>query len=258
MRDILTDLEGTPADPTETIRQAGRRTLPKRFYQEVTTRPGADGFEILLDGRPVRTPAKAKLAVPHLPLAEALAEEWAAQGPEIDPSTMPLTRLVNVALDGVARERSAVAEEIVRYMGTDLLLYRAEGPDSLVARQAAQWDPVLEWLHQSYGARFFLAEGIRHVAQPQDMLDRAAALVPVDDVLVLTALSSLTALTGSAFLAVAVAQGAIDAEAAWAAAHVDEDWNIERWGEDSAATDRRRARKAEMLAAVRLLELSRN
>ncbi len=257
MRDILTDLEGTPADPTETIRQAGRRTLPKRFYTEVSTRQGEEGFEILLDGRPVRTPAKAKLAVPQAALAEALAAEWAAQGTEIDPSTMPLTRLVNVALDGVANERAAVAEEIVRYMGTDLLLYRAEGPDSLVARQAAQWDPVLDWLHQSHGARFFLAEGIRHVAQPQDMLDRAAALVPVDDVLALTALSSITALTGSAFLAVAVAQGAIDAETAWAAAHVDEDWNIERWGEDSAATHRRLARKAEMLAAVRLLELSR-
>lgn len=257
MRDILTDLEGTPADPTESIRQAGRRTLPKRFYKEVSTRQGEEGFEILLDGRPVRTPAKTRLAVPQEALAQALAEEWAAQGAEIDPSTMPLTRLVNVALDGVARERPAVAEEIVRYMGTDLLLYRAEGPDSLVARQAAHWDPVLDWLHQNHGARFFLAAGIRHVAQPQDMLDRAAALVPVDDTLALTALSSITALTGSAFLAVAVAQGAIDAEAAWAAAHVDEDWNIERWGEDSAAAHRRAARKAEMLAAVRLLELSR-
>lgn len=257
MRDILSDLEGSPADPTESIRQDGRRTLPKRFYKDVSIRQADGGFEILLDGRPVRTPAKTRLAVPQEALAQALAAEWAAQGTQIDPSTMPLTRLVNVALDGVANERAAVAEEIVRYMGTDLLLYRAEGPESLVARQAAQWDPVLDWLHQSHGARFFLAEGIRHVAQPQEMLDRAAALVPVDDTLTLTALSSITALTGSAFLAVAVAAGGIDAEAAWAAAHVDEDWNIERWGEDTAAAHRRAARKAEMLAAVRLLELSR-
>ncbi len=257
MRDILTDLEGTPTDPGEGIRAAGRRVLPKRFYKEVTARSGEAGFEILLDGRPVRTPAKRPFAVPTAALAEALAQEWDAQGTEIDPTTMPLTRLVNVALDGVAHEPDAVAEEMIRYMGTDLLLYRADGPDGLVARQATHWDPVLAWLDRSHDARFFLAEGIRHVAQPEDMISRTAALVPVADTLALTALSSITTLTGSAFLALAVAAGALDAEAAWTAAHVDEDWNIERWGEDAEAAHRRAARKAEMLAAVRLLELAR-
>ncbi len=255
MRDILSDLEQSPLDPAEAIRAQGRRTLPKRFYKEVTVAEGEGGHEVRLDGRPLRTPAKAKLAVPSAALAAALAEEWAAQGVEIDPFTMPLTRLVNVALDGVARNPQEVKEEIVRYMGSDLLLYRAEGPEGLVARQATHWDPVLAWLDRAHDARFFLAEGIRHVEQPADMVARVAALVGTDDPLSLAALSTLTALTGSAFLAVALANGVLDADAAWRAAHVDEDWTIERWGEDAEATARRAAREKEMRAAVRLLDL---
>lgn len=257
MRDILTDLDRDPIDPAASIRAEGRRALPKRFYKEVSTRSGEGGFEILLDGRPMRTPARARLAVPTQALADALVQEWAAQGAEIDPVSMPLTRLVNVALDGVAQNRDAVADEIVAYMGSDLLLYRAEGPEGLVARQAEQWDPVLDWLNTAHGARFFLAEGIRHVEQPADMVARVAALLPRADALALAALSTLTALTGSAFLAVALAQGALDADTAWRAAHVDEDWTVERWGEDAEATARRAARERDMRAAVRLLDLAR-
>lgn len=255
MRDILEDLDRDPIDPAASIRAEGRRNLPKRFYKEVITRQGEAGFEILLDGRSVRTPARAVLAMPTQALAEAVAAEWAAQDQLIDPITMPLTRLVNVALDGVAKTRDEVADEIVRYMGSDLLLYRAEGPEGLVARQAEHWDPVLAWLDEAYDARFFLAQGIRHVAQPADMVARVAAALPREDALALAALSTLTALTGSAFLAVALLAGRLDADAAWTAAHVDEDWTIERWGEDAEATARRAARAVEMRAAVRLLEL---
>ncbi|GGF63331.1 ATPase [Azorhizobium oxalatiphilum] len=255
MRDILNDLDRDPIDPAASIRAEGRKNLPKRFYKEVSTRAGDSGFEILLDGRSVKTPARVPLAVPTQALADAVAAEWAAQEQLIDPMTMSLTRLVNVALDGVANTREEVADEIVRYMGSDLLLYRAEGPEGLVARQAEHWDPVLAWLDETYGARFFLAEGIRHVAQPEDMVARVAAALPREDVLALAALSTLTALTGSAFLAVALLGGRLDADAAWKAAHVDEDWTIERWGEDAEATARRTARELEMRAAVRLLDL---
>ncbi|MGU3493418.1 ATP12 family chaperone protein [Xanthobacteraceae bacterium A53D] len=257
MRDILNDLEGEPLDPGRNIRAEGKRALPKRFYKDVSVGEGEGGFEVLLDGRPVRTPARSRLAVPSRPLAEALAEEWRAQATVIDPIAMPLTRLVNVALDGVANTADEVADEIVRYMGSDLLLYRAEGPDGLTARQAEHWDPVLDWLDRAHDARFFRAEGIVHVKQPEDMVAKVAALLPRDNPLRLAALSTLTALTGSAFLAVALDKGEIDGDAAWRAAHVDEDWTIERWGEDAEAAARRVAREVEMRAAVRLLDLTR-
>ncbi|MEP9377854.1 ATP12 family protein [Aquabacter sp. CN5-332] len=254
MRDLV-DGTGDAPDPAGAVRAAQRQALPKRFYTEVSVGEGEDGlFRVLLDGRPVRTPARALLAVPSRALAEALAEEWAAQKDEIDPFSMPLTRLVNVALDGVAADPEASAEEIVRYAGTDLLCYRAEGPDRLVTRQGEHWDPVLDWFRTAHGARFMLSAGIRHVEQPAETLARIAALVPRDP-LRLAAAASLTTLMGSALLALALVHGRLSADEAWAAAHVDEDWNREQWGEDELATARRVAREAEMQAAVRLLRL---
>lgn len=255
MRDLIENIGDSP-DPVEAARAAQRQPLPKRFYQHVSVGETPDGtFQILLDSRPVRTPARALLALPSRALAEAVAEEWRAQGDEIDPLRMPLTRLVNVALDGVAKDPGSAVEEVLGYAGTDLLCYRAEGPDGLVARQNARWDPVLDWLRLAHGARFMLSEGIRHVAQPPETLARVSALVP-RDVLPLAAVVSLTGLMGSALLALAVAQGRISPDEAWAAAHVDEDWNRDQWGEDEAAAARRAARKTEMLAAARLLQLA--
>lgn len=257
MRDFLTDLEdgARPEDPVARARAAQRAPLPKRFYKDVTIGEEAGGvFTILLDGRPVRTPARARLEVPTRPLAEALVAEWQAQEEEIDPFSMPLTRLVNVALDRVAAEVDAVRDEVVRYAGSDMLLYRAESPQGLVDRQARHWDDVLDWMRDAHGARFYLAEGICHVAQPEEALARVRALVP-EQPLELAAIHSMTTLTGSALLALAVAYGHKDAPAAWGAAHVDEDWNRDQWGEDEQAAARRAAREKEMAAAARLLTL---
>jgi len=257
MRDLMSDLEAggdPPGDPMARAQAAQRPPRPKRFYAAAAVGEADGGFSVLLDGRPVRTPARGLLKAPTRPLAEALVAEWAAQGQEIDPFTMPLTRLVNVALDRVAPEAQAVADEVASYAGTDLLFYRADGPDALIARQAQHWDPVLDWMHDTHGARFFLSEGIRHVAQPAEALERVRALVPMDP-LPLSAVHLMTTLTGSALLALAVAHGRLDADAAWAAAHVDEDWNRDQWGEDEIAAARRAARRIDMDAAVALLRL---
>ncbi len=255
MRELMEDLEGGGEDPVTRARAAQRAPRMKRFYTTVTTGPAEDGgFVILLDGKSVRTPARGLLRAPTQALASAMAEEWAAQESEIEPSSMPLTRLVNVALDRVTPEAAAVREEVASYTGTDMLFYRAEGPDSLVRRQAAHWDPVLAVFADRHGARFFLAEGIRHVAQPPEALAAAAALIPQDPLL-LAAVHSMTTLTGSALLALALAGGHLDADAAWAAAHVDEDFNREQWGEDEIASARRSARRIEMDAAARLVAL---
>lgn len=255
MRDLIEGLDdGTPDDPLARARAAQRVPLPKRFYKEVSVGEGEGGFTILLDGRPVRTPARGLLAVPTRALAEAMAAEWMAQETEINPFLMPLTRLVNVALDRVAPEAEAVREEVVRYAGSDMLFYRADGPQGLVGRQAARWDPVLDWLRDAHDARFFLTEGVRHVTQPDVALARVRALVP-ENPLALAAVHSMTTLTGSALLALAVSGGVLDADAAWTAAHVDEDWNRDQWGEDEMATARRVARRTEMDAAAQLLAL---
>ncbi|MEP9356565.1 ATP12 family protein [Xanthobacter sp. KR7-65] len=256
MRDFLEEIDtGEPGeDPVARVRAAQKISLPKRFYSAVSVGEAEGGFTILLDGRPVRTPARGLLLAPTRALAEALAAEWAAQEKEINPFLMPLTRLVNVALDRVAPEMDAVAAEVARYAGTDMLFYRAEGPQKLLDRQAARWDPVLDWMHAQHGARFFLAEGVRHVTQPAEALAQVEALVP-RAALALAAVHSMTTLTGSALLALAVAQGTLSAEDAWSAAHVDEDFNREQWGEDEIASARRAARWTEMEAAARLLAL---
>lgn len=265
MRELLTDLDGggeadpkspdpSSPDPVTRAQAAQRPQRPKRFYAAVSVGETEGGFTVLLDGRPVRTPARGLLKVPTRALAEALAREWDAQATEIDPLSMPLTRLVNVALDRVAAEPAAVREEVVRYAGTDMLFYRAEGPAGLVERQARHWDPVLAWAREAHRAPFFLAEGVCHVAQPEAALARIGALVP-EAPLPLAAVHVMTTLTGSALLALAVAQGAIDADAAWQAAHVDEDWNRDLWGEDEIAAARRAARRLEMDAAVAVLSL---
>ncbi len=256
MRDLMADLEEGQDDPLARARAAQRAPLPKRFYKEVSVGEADGGFTVLLDGRPVRTPGRGLLQVPVRAVAEAMAGEWAAQGEHINPFSMPLTRLVNVALDRVAPEMAPVREEMVRYAGTDMLFYRAEGPQGLVDRQARHWDPVLDWMREAHGARFFLSQGIRHVTQPEDALAEVAALVP-DAPLALAAAHSMTTLTGSALLALAVAGGRLDVDAAWDAAHVDEDWNRDQWGEDEIAAQRRAARRTEMDAAALLMALLR-
>jgi chaperone required for assembly of F1-ATPase len=249
-------------DPVEAARRAVRPVLRRRVYKTVSIAAGESGhgesgYAVHLDGKPVRTPARRLLAVPAAELAGALAEEWVAQGEYIDPAKMPLTRLANTIIDGVAAARGEIAAEIRKYLGSDLVFYRAETPAPLRARQAQQWDPIVAWAHQALGADFKLGAGVVHVAQPAAALDAAGAAIPddagPDDDWRLGALHVATTLTGSVLIALALMRGAISAEAAWAAAHVDEDWNIEQWGRDEIALQRRAFRFAEFQAAAAVL-----
>jgi chaperone required for assembly of F1-ATPase len=264
MRDIFTEIfENQVLDPTEAARRAVRPRLRKRFYSQAAAGDEiAAGFPVLLDGRPVKTPAGHALAAPTLALAQALAAEWNAQGDEIDPARMPLTRLANAVIDGVAEKPQEVADEIAKYLGSDLVFYRAETPEGLIVRQSELWDPLLAWAHETYGARFMTVEGVMHAAQPAEALAAVRSGLPADasnrnDIWRLGALSSITSLTGSALIALALAHAALDVDAAWAAAHVDEDWQMQQWGRDELALAARAFREAEMRAAATVLELVR-
>jgi chaperone required for assembly of F1-ATPase len=259
MRDILNDLEAgkylSDPDPVRRAQIQMKTPLPKRFYKNVSVASAAEGFVVHLDGKPVRTPAKTILALPTAAAAQLVADEFAAQKENIDPVTMPVTRLVNTAIDGVATDTQAVLEDILRFSSSDLLCYRADAPEKLVQRQAEAWDPVIDWARAALGARFVFAEGVMHVEQPREAIGAIGIHLKLrDEPLRLAALHLMTSLTGSALLALAVDAGELDVEAAWAAAHVDEDWQIEHWGEDSEALHRRKMRKADMLAAANLLE----
>jgi chaperone required for assembly of F1-ATPase len=247
----MTDL---PPDPMRAAQSNMRPSLPKRFYASAAVTAGEGGFALQLDGRGARTPAKNPLVASTRALAALVAEEWSAQGETIDPATMPATRIVNSAIDGVATKMSEVRAEIVAYAGADLLCYRADGPAELVDAQALAFDPALKWAREALGARFVLSEGVTHVAQP-DLTIAAirTVLAAVVDPFALAALHVMTTLTGSAILALAVAKRRLSAGEAWRAAHVDEDFQISRWGEDVDAAKRRLARWREMEAAGRVL-----
>jgi chaperone required for assembly of F1-ATPase len=256
MREIFTEIfENQPLDPREAARRGGRPNLRKRFYSQVQVngRVGeGEGFALLLDDKPVKTPARRLLAAPSRALAEKIAAEWDAQINVIDPGHMPLTRLANAVIDAVANAPRPVADEVTQYLGSDLLCYRAETPAGLIALQSQHWDPVLAWARDALGARFVLGLGVMHVAQPSEAVAAAAARIPTDHWR-LGAVSSITTLTGSALLALALNAGALDAEAAWASAHVDEDWQTSQWGKDDAARERQAYRFAEFEAAVAVL-----
>lgn len=242
------------AGPVKIASDSLAKPLAKRFYSEASV-AGVDSCEVQLDGRAVRTPKKHKLVAPTHALAEAIAAEWRAQGKSIDPATMPLTRFANTALDAVAGALDAVAADIAAYAASDLLLYRADGPDKLTQLQARHWDNVLAWAARELDAPFTTAVGVMPIAQPPAAILAIAAALEPHDAFRLTALHVLTTLSGSALLALAHARGALDADAAWAAAHVDEDYQISLWGEDAEAAARRNARRAEFDAASRMLTL---
>lgn len=240
-------MAGSPTKPDA-------RALPKRFYMEATVGARADGgFRILLDGRPVRTPAKAELLLPTKALADAVAAEWGAQGAHIDPASMPITRIVNSTLDGVIPRRAEVEAEIVRYAGNDLVCYRAEAPEALVQRQTAAWDPIIAWATAELGVGLRTGQGIAHVQQPGELASAFCARLGKLSALSVAAVHVITTLTGSALLSLAHAQGRISADELWMAAHVDEDFQIAQWGWDAEAEARRTLREAEMRAASRIL-----
>ncbi|MEL7542862.1 MAG: ATP12 family protein [Pseudomonadota bacterium] len=228
---------------------------PKRIYTSVAHRRRDEGYAIELDGRSIRTPARALLAVPYVALADALVAEWDAQTETIDHKTMPLTRLANTALDNVRGREAEIIDEIAAFAGNDLLCYRAETPDSLVAVQNESWDGPLAWAEEKCGGRFVRAAGVMHVAQPEGVLAAMRDLIAAHDAFQLTALHNMTTLTGSAILALAVAHQHIPAEDAWHRAHADEDWQISQWGPDDEAAARRTFREGEFLTAYRFLTL---
>ena len=253
MRELFEEAAGQlPPDPRESARASARTPLRKRFYKEAGVAEAEGGFAVTLDGRPIRTPSGRQVAIPTRALADAVAAEWAAQGEAIDPVTMPLTRIANSVVEGVVDRVQVVTDDLAKYFETDLLFYRAGHPEGLVAREAAHWDPVLFWAADALGAHFILSEGIMHVKQPDEALRAARAALPVDPWSV-AALHMVTTLTGSALLALALAHGVRDASQVWAAAHVDEDWNIDQWGVDEEAAARRATRLRDFEAAVAVL-----
>ena len=259
MRDILGERDASVPDTKTRVAEPSRESqLPKRFYESATVEAVDGSFRPELDGRPIRTPGRAFVAATQRPIAERLAQEWGEQGERIDPMTMPLTRLVNTAIDGVATDMQAVREDIVRYAGTDLICYRAGEPEGLVTAQNEHWDPMVDWAQSTLGCRFILAEGVMHVTQPPESLAAFGTHVAaITDPLRLAALHVVTSLTGSATLAMAVAKGELECDEAWKAAHVDEDWNISQWGEDAEAKALRDRRFREMTEACFVLEQTR-
>ncbi len=259
MSDTTRDWLGDPGDearpdPVRAARAGAKPALPQRFYREAGFAPVEGGFRLTLDGRPANTPARNPLVLPNADLAQAVAAEWGAQETAIDPATMPLTRLTNTAIDGVAPRRDAVADDLCAYAGTDLLAYRAGAPDRLVAAQAAAWDPVLDWARETFNARLILSEGIMHVTQPPQTVEALERAVrAVEHPFKLAALHTLTTLSGSLLLALAVLHRRLSAGDAWVAAHVDETYQADVWGRDAEAEERLAVRRAEFDAAARVI-----
>jgi chaperone required for assembly of F1-ATPase len=255
MRDVFEEIFALeslePIDPRELARR-NMRALKRRFYEAVAVCEEANGFAVVLDGRPVRTPARRPLAVPRRGLAETIAQEWRAQAEFIDPAGMPMTRLANTIIDGVAEAHAEIAADIVKYLGSDLVCYRATAPQGLVARQALHWDPVLAWAKEALGAEFAAVNGVTFRRQPDAAVARAEAAIP-RDIWRLGAVHTVTTLTGSALIALKLAAGATGLDDAWTAAQVDEDWNREFWGRDEPGMRCRASRFAEMTAAARVL-----
>ncbi|MCA6123628.1 ATPase [Bradyrhizobium sp. WSM 1704] len=255
MREPFDDVpQQPPLDPQEAVRRHIRTPQRKRFYTSAGVAETDGGFSITLDGKPIRSPSGKPVIVPVRAIAEAAAAEWNAQGETLDPLTMPLTRLANSVVEGVTDRVDEVAEDAAKFLGSDLLFYRAGHPETLVAREAQHWDPIVFWAADALGAHFVLAEGVMHVGQPEAAIKAARAAFPTDPWSV-AAFHVVTTLTGSALLALALAHGFRDEDEVWAAAHVDEDWNIEQWGIDEEAAVRRAARLVDFKAAASMLRV---
>jgi chaperone required for assembly of F1-ATPase len=229
----------------------------KRFYKETAVDLGDGGHRILLDGKPMRTPAKAVLVVPTRALAEAIAAEWGAvpDKADINVSHLPLTRLAATGLDRVTSQRARVIEDTAKYAGSDMLCYRASEPETLVKRQQAIWQPLLDWADERYGARLVIVEGLAFVEQPADAVARLGEAVATHSDLGLSALYNLTHISGSLIVALAVAEGHLAAADAFAAAQLDELYQVERWGEDPIATKRHEGIRHDIEAGARFLAL---
>ncbi len=225
----------------------------KRFYSHVAV---TQDLGITLDDRPVKTPNKASLLFPNPALADAVADEWRAQGERIDPRSMPLTGLANAAIDHVLPDRAAFSAPLAAYGETELLCYRAEEPFALVARQNQDWNPILGWAQQRYDVGFTLVRGVMHKPQPDETLTRLADALAARSAFALAALNPIITIAGSLVIGLAVAEGHLDPEAAFDAAHLDELWQAEQWGEDDFALEARAVHRRDFLNAARFLDLA--
>jgi chaperone required for assembly of F1-ATPase len=225
----------------------------KRFYKDVSIAPAGGGFCVLLDGKPIKTPARNALLLPTEALAGAIAAEWQNQGDEVIATTMPLLRLANTVVDGVAVNRADVIAAILRFGENDLLCYRAHQPPALAARQREGWDPLLTWVRQRHGAQMRVAEGLSHVDQTPDALLALRQALEEEGPFTLGALHVIASITGSAVLALAVAAGFITGEEAFALSRIDETYQAEKWGEDAEAAKRAAALAHELGKAVELM-----
>lgn len=257
MREFLEDADKHRDDGYGRAQHLNKVELPKRFYKEVGVGSVAGGYAVTLDGKTPRTPAQKPVVVPYQPVAAAMAEEWAAQQEFIDPKTMPMVRLINSAVEAGDERLEALREEIVKYSGNDLLLYRADTPRELVAEQERVWDAVLVKLARHFEIGFQPTIGIVHQPQPAPTLERLRASLADAGLIEAVALNSLTGITGSGLLSIALREKLLTPEEVWTAAHVDEDHNVRLWGEVDEATERRAKRRLEFDAAIRVLEMVR-
>ncbi|WP_127752932.1 ATP12 family protein [Devosia sp. 1566] len=255
MRDQLEDIQKHLDDGYGRAQELDKVELPLRFYKDVGVAPVDGGFVVTLDGRPTRTPGrKLPIVVPAAGIATTMAEEWAAQGERIDATTMPTVRLINSAIESGEELVPALRAEIIKFAGGDLMLYRAEAPRELVAEQEAVWDNALVALARHFGVRFQPTVGIVHQEQPAATLSRLAEELESENLLVLTALVSITGLTGSGLLALGLWHKLFTPDHVWTAAHLDEDFQIGQWGQDEEAAYRRARRRIEFDAAVGVLD----
>ena len=210
---------------------------PKRFWKDTSVERHENGYAIALDGRLVRTPAKRLLVAPTQGFAQKIADEWHAQIDVVDPKRMPWTRAANAAIDKVATQRKEVEAHLIGYATTDLLSYRADGPDSLVQRQSDAWDPVLDWAEARYGARLQVTSGVMPVDQDEAAISRFAQPMAQMNDFALTGFSDLVTLSGSYLLGLKSTQPDVDIGAIWNCSRVDEDWQSEQWGVDDEAQE---------------------
>jgi len=222
----------------------------KRFWNAATVEQTDDGFAVLLDGRSVKTPAKAGLIVPSKALAEKIASEWDAQEGDVNPEIMPFTRAANAAIDKVTLQFVEVADLIAAYGENDLLCYRAATPQELVDRQAAAWDPILDWANDVYGVRLATGQGVMHIAQPPSAIERFTQEVHALSPFQLTAFYDLVSLTGSLVLGFAIVNNRLGADAAWDVSRIDEIWQAEHWGQDEEALDLAETKRQALLSAA--------
>lgn len=228
----------------------------KRFWKEASAAPEDGGWAVLLDGRKLKTPAKATLILPTQAMAEAVAAEWNAQVEHVDPATMPMTRSANAAIDKVAIQFAEVADMLAAYGDSDLLCYRAESPRELSERQASLWDPVLDWAEATFGARLEPRAGVMHAPQAADALKLLSAQVHAMTPFQLAAFHDLVGISGSLILGFATARDWKSPDEIWALSRVDETWQEEQWGEDEDATRIASIKRDEFLHAKRFFDLA--